>query len=202
MLHHTVALCTILCQCLNHSFISLRYSSIHRHFPPTFKRVLSSWTQYHQHVSACLGTRGPMTLLVVTCEVDGKEEKAAGDIRSLLSVETEGCAVQKLWIRPALPPMLRSSTSADWVRWAHAWKFAVSGKGLGGPQSGRCAVTRKAAVRADCRRETGRQRRSQVPHTAVRPERRDATRWLAQPETPHRSDFSNYVWRTHICTPC
>jgi len=57
-----------------------------------------------------------MTLLVVTCEVDGKEEKAAGDIRSLLSVETEGCAVQKLWIRPALPPMLRSSTSADWVR--------------------------------------------------------------------------------------
>ena len=81
-------------------------------------------------------------------------------------------------------------------------KVAVSAKGLGGPQSGRCARTRKATVRADCRRKTGRQRQSQVPHTAVRPERRDATRWLAQPETPHRSDFSECVWRTQICTPC
>jgi hypothetical protein len=102
-----------------------------------------------------------------------------------------------MWIRapqrPALPQRLRSSTSADWGPVSARVKIAVSGKGLGGPQSGRRARTRKATVRADCRRKTGRQRQSQVPHTAVRPERRDATRWLAQPETPHRSDFSESV---------
>jgi hypothetical protein len=35
--HHTVALCTVLCHCPNHSFSSHRYSSVRRHFPPNLR---------------------------------------------------------------------------------------------------------------------------------------------------------------------
>lgn len=207
MVHHTVALCTVLCQSPNHSSDSHRYASVRRHFPHnvrTSSEQLNA-TEFARH--CCLGTRGPMTLLAVTA----RRSWWQGRLCSWWHQKPSVCADRKVCNAEDVDQNSAAScTSTNVEVFCFCWlvpasarvKFAVSGKGLGGPQSGRCARTRKATVRADCRRKTGRQRQSQVPHTAVRPERRDATRWLAQPETPHRSDFSKYVWRTQICTPC
>lgn len=174
------------------------------YLPPVFKcpspfssSLQTSSEQLNAIPSARIGVswhKGPVDVAGWYSDVDENEGKAAGDIRSFLCCgDRKVCSAEDADL---------SCTSRKVEVFYFCWlgpmsarvKFAVSGKVLGGPQSGRCARTRKATVRADCRRKTGRQRQSQVPHTAVRPERRDATRWLAQPETPHRSDFSECVW--------
>jgi hypothetical protein len=133
VLHLTVALRTVHYHCQNHSSTPTGTEVSVAIFP---QRSNEFWTAERNTI--------PTSLLVLAqvarwrCwslqrgAVDGKEEKAAGDTRSLLCVETERCAVRKVWIRvpqrPALPQMLRSSTSADLVRRAHAWKLQSAGR--------------------------------------------------------------------------
>jgi hypothetical protein len=89
--------------------------------------------------------------------------------------------------------VLWPSARADWLCSAHAYRMEIGGNSgpTGAPELG------STAVRADCRRKTGRQRQRTFPHTGVRPERRDATSLLAKPKASDALAVSD----TQVCSP-